>query len=67
MIENGAKISDEVLVYSAESSKAVNQILFDNNANTNIDFSNVKGVMRKDYTLEKYYKSIGRSDLLDLL
>lgn len=67
MIENGAEMSDDILIYASESSKAVNQILFNNNANTNIDFSNVKGVMRKDYTLEKYYKSIGRNDLLDLL
>ena len=48
-------------------SKAVNKILFDNNANTDIDFSSVKGVMKKDYSLEEYYKSIGRSDLLELL
>lgn len=67
MIENGAEIPDDILIYASEASKAVNQILFDNNANTNIDFSNVKGVMRKDYSLEKYYRSIGRSDLLDLL
>lgn len=67
MIENGAEITDDILIYASEASKAVNQILFDNNANTNIDFSNVKGVMRKDYSLEKYYRSIGRSDLLDLL
>lgn len=67
MIENGAEIPDDILIYASEASKAVNHILFDNNANTNIDFSNVKGVMRKDYSLEKYYRSIGRSDLLDLL
>ena len=67
MIENGAKIPDDALIYASEGSKAVNKILIDNNANTDIDFSSVKGVMKKDYSLEEYYKSIGRSDLLELL
>ena len=67
LLDCGMEIPDDALIYASEGSKAVNKILFDNNANTDIDFSNVKGVMKKDYSLEEYYKSIGRSDLLELL
>ena len=67
LIDCGMEIPDNALIYASEGSKAVNKILFDNNANTDIDFSSVKGVMKKDYSLEEYYKSIGRSDLLELL
>lgn len=72
LIDNGAKIPDDILNSTMYSSVSTVQLLLDNGADTDIRFDKIptstKGSYKSgDYDLKDYWKAYGRDDLAELL